>query len=572
LVRKIFKILSNQPQGLPIKEVCERLLLLQNEKLNGSGTIDEFDLKAFEDLTFSCIAPNRAGWLLIKKHQWSLSPEGRSAYERYQDPETFIVEAGNLSIKGWLSVHLPRFYFIATKAKDHITAEYKTARRIGFRRVFERALGRIAPWQEALPLQAPRRVVIDNDQLRRSASVAAYLSSLGVPHRTGGHALYLPPSSLARTAFGTLSAGYPPNAGVKIVAGGIDDSTYTNVITKGDSRLQLRLIHHHRHLTLVANLLYSHGLGPRLYDLVELQSGERLWTAYVIEHIRGGIPSLSQCEAGIQKLRQLDSQNIIKVLPPDGFDDEEFECPACCNNALSNEGGEFKYIDFQNFFLGNYQSYLSSIAIAVIEASHEDDLNSSRSIDKMTPAMARPGSIAVNERIAVINQLMESCGVSVKDRVVLDVGCQTGLLMAQYLRFGARWCHGWGQSSVIPHTERLLLALGCTRFSMTAKDRTQLPSLPDDLPSFLEPAIDDCVISYQAARERFSCLQAVMSSPWSFIIYEGKRGETRQDLQERVEQLNALTALKVGAIAEYTAGDLGPRTAAVLINNRAAYT
>ena len=33
------------------------------------------------------------------------------------------------------------------------------------------------------------------------------------------------------------------------------------------------------------------------------------------------------------------------------YEVRNFECPSCGNNALTDESGAFKYIDFQNFLL-----------------------------------------------------------------------------------------------------------------------------------------------------------------------------------------------------------------------------
>src|SRR6266581_2982182 len=93
VVRRIFEMLLEQPDGLPIKEICQRLQKAPPENLNFNG-IQGLDLKSFEQLTFGCVAPIRAGWLLTRRHQWSLSAEGRSAFSLYEDPEVFMIEAG----------------------------------------------------------------------------------------------------------------------------------------------------------------------------------------------------------------------------------------------------------------------------------------------------------------------------------------------------------------------------------------------------------------------------------------------------------------------------------------------
>ena len=150
-----------------------------------------------------------------------------------------------------------------------------------------------------------------------------------------------------------IARNYPKNAGIKIInnPGGIDDSTYISNSRKRISSLHKMLTNNRRYLSLVANLLYHNGVGPRLYDLIELEWGGELWTAYVIEHVDGRVPSEAECNAGLKKIREMEAEGLIKINLPDGFDDEDFQCPACNRNAFMDDVGRFQYIDFQNFIL-----------------------------------------------------------------------------------------------------------------------------------------------------------------------------------------------------------------------------
>src|SRR5437870_3359626 len=107
VVRKIFEMLLDEPEGMSIREICERLQDSRSQSQNGSDRPGEWDLGSFQKLTFGCVAPIRAGWLHIDRHQWSVSDEGRRAYDHYPDPEQFMLEAGKRSTRGWLSVHFP---------------------------------------------------------------------------------------------------------------------------------------------------------------------------------------------------------------------------------------------------------------------------------------------------------------------------------------------------------------------------------------------------------------------------------------------------------------------------------
>jgi hypothetical protein len=571
LARKLFEILQTEQDGLSEKAILAQLE--QSYHMNGDRPgQDKAQVvwQHFIEITRAAVAPIKAGWLLNNRDWWALTEQGKQAYAQFQDPEEFIVAASQHSSRGWASVNFPRAYFTAGKFKDQLTAEYRAVRRIGLRQLFGQALGANASWQELLPLQQPQRVTVADLQLGTFADLLNYLNSTGVPFAQGGHAIYLPPSSLQHTAFQSLMANYPPEAGLKIIKdqGGIDDSTYIHGTSKGDSLIHLKSVHQHRHLTLVANLLFNQGLGPRLYDLVELQCGEHLWTAYVLEHVNGRVPTLAECEAGIAQIRALDEQGLIRVILPEGFADEEFECPSCCNNALVNERGAFQYIDFQNFMLVNYESFLTEIALQAVEKSHFGDtsvVRGGRYLYQSVPGVNLPGKRSIEERMPVIKQLLAQAGATLDNRLVLDFGCNIGMMMAQYLKLGARWCHGWDRAYVTPHTEQLLLALGCTRISTTGGDISQQQPVEENLPAFLRPALAGCVISYLAVRGHLGWLDAFARLPWSFLIYEGHEGETQAEFEQYMEQFGQLVKFKLAGVSHYRDGDSDERTVAILI-------
>jgi hypothetical protein len=321
-------------------------------------------------------------------------------------------------------------------------------------------------------------------------------------------------------------------------------------------------------LSLVANLLFARGLGPRLYDLIEFEAGAYLWTAYVIEHVRGGVPTPSECEAGIKELRELERLGLLRNNIPDGWKDEDFTCPKCNGNALTDETGKFNYIDFQNFNLVGYEAFLRETATEATEKSHFGQnyiLRRGRYLYQSVPGVSLPGRRNVEDRMVVIRRLLEEARVSVEGRLVLDVGCNIGMMMAQYLKLGAKWCHGWDRAYLVPHTERLLSALGCTRFSTTGGDIDGAQPMEEEVPEFLRDAIQGCVVSYLAVRGHLGWLDALGRIPWSFLIYEGHEEETSADFEKDMGSLKEMVGFHVAGMSTYKDGDSDERVVAVLV-------
>ncbi|HVG18968.1 MAG TPA: hypothetical protein VNI02_07930 [Blastocatellia bacterium] len=579
LARKFFEVALAHPEGVPydsaLKHIKQSIPLPPSER---DTRLPLLFMKSVEEIArLGIIASVKAGWLTNQHDIMSVTELGRRAYSRYQDPEEFMTRAGRRSFMGWLSVSYPRPYLLACKAKDRLMTEYMVIRRVGPRQLsksaFRRSFKIASDWQESLPLQCPRRIVIPGLNFDSAGDLLNYLDSTGVDYSQGGHTVYLPPASVKASAFQVLTNNYPQGAGVKIVKnpGGVDDSDYIcrgPGLAKGESLIHRKLTHSHRQLTLVANLMFSKDVGPRLYDLVELQCGDHLWTAYVIEHVDGRTPELEECEAGLGKIRALKEQGFIKITIPDNDEEEDFRCPGCNNNALVDGKGKFHYIDFQNFLLVDYGSYLKGVAVQAADETHFGDkslLRGGRYLYQSVPGLALPGKRKIDDRIRVLCQLMESSGVSVKDRLVLDVGCNIGMMIAQYLKLGARWCHGWDRGYVAPHTEKLLLALGCTRFSLSGCDIDRSREIEADLPEILKPSLDGCVISYLAVRGHLGWLDSLARIPWSFMIYEGHEGETQKDFEAHMDQLRSVVNFRPGVVSSYRDGDSDSRTVAILL-------
>lgn len=575
LLEEALHILIEHPQGLPAPVLLGRIedsAALSEEELSPHPTRP---LRRFEELVWlGTIAPAKAGWLQNHPECWMLTDEGKRAYQNSANTEDFIARAAARSSRGWVSVHFPQAYSFITKSADRLLIETRLLRRVGPRELLARTFGFTPSWEEVLPVQTPRRYVVSGITWKDSADLINYLNSTGANFAQGGHAIYLPPETLKKTEFRVVANNYPPNAGLKIVMnpGGIGDSGYLRNgygNGRGQSRLQKNLIYDHPRLTLVANLLFSHGVGPRLYDLIELECSGALWVGYVIEDVSGRTPSPSECSTGVAQLRALEEAGLILNNMPDGWEDEDFQCPSCNGNALVDGAGRFHYVDFQNFILTGYETALRKVALEATEKSHFGETTmwrgGRRYLYQSVPGVALPAKRNPEQRMKVVVELMKAAGVSIEGRLVLDVGCNIGGMMAQYLKLGARWCHGWDRDFLTPHTEKLLLALGCTRFTTTGGDIDQNKDLEADLPPFLRSSLDGCVISFLAVRGHLGWLKALGRIPWSFLIYEAHEGESRPDFDRHIKELCSLVGVRIAAATTYMDGDSDERLVAILM-------
>jgi hypothetical protein len=573
LIAKMLEVLFKHPGGLPFRGLLEHIeasVSLSQEELAPHQL--QPALRCFEEAVWmGTIAPVKAGWLRNDRDHMSLTESGRRAFETFRDPSQLIAKAARRSARGWLSINAPRAYRMAARIVDQLLIEYRLVRRVGLRDLAGKTLGNTNRWEAVLPLQTAQRFVVDLNL--SPESVTRYLDSIVASYMEGGHTIYLPPETARRSVFRALMHNYPGDAGIKLIKnpGGVDEGHYLREgygVATGESVLHRNMVHDHAHLSLVANLLYNEGIGPRLYDLVEIQGTDSVSTAYIVAHSGAQVPSVPECEAGLRRIAQLEKQKILKINLPDGLADEDFEPPACNGNALMSPDGKFHYIDFQNFTLANYQVYLEKIAIEATQKSHFGDqtlLRGGRYLYQSVPGVPLPSRRKIEDRIVTIRELMETADLSVEQRLVLDFGCNIGMMMGQYLKLGAAWCHGWDRALVVPHTERLLLALGCSRFSTTGCDIEASRPVEVDLPEFLQPLLKGSVISYLAVRGHLGWLDALSRIPWAFLIYEGHEEETPEQFESFVAELGQQARFKVGDVRHYRDGDSDPRTLAVLV-------
>lgn len=98
LVRGVFAVLFDKPDGMAAADVLAELerqvppTAFENEAYPRNPTVRRYP----KIVRFSTIASVKAGWLVKESGRWSLTDEGRQAYERITDPAEFMAESARL--------------------------------------------------------------------------------------------------------------------------------------------------------------------------------------------------------------------------------------------------------------------------------------------------------------------------------------------------------------------------------------------------------------------------------------------------------------------------------------------
>jgi len=451
-----------------------------------------------------------------------------------------------MSLKNFVRHRMPRTFIFLDRVKDQIEVECDTLRRLGLKSVFRGIAGATPSWQVKLPVQKARLCAIEGLQFSILQDILAHLEKEEISFSQGGHSLYLSPEQWKKSVFSPLAEDYPASAGLKIMKrlGGLN---VPYLFAKGYSKIQAKYIPSHRHQALTANGLHILGIAPRLYDLLEIDGGENICAAYVVEHIEGNTPLAEECKELVNQLESLVNNGTLQLIATKGFGHDDFQGPQFNGNIIKDKKNQKTfYIDVQNFKFTHYDRFLKDIALRARKYSHFGDkvfILGGRYLYQSVPGLNIPAQRDPEERIEALMSLLEENGITVKEKVVLDIGCNLGLTSAQYLKHGAKWVHGWDREKVIEHTEHILLGVGCTRFSLTGRSLNAESNIAEDIPQFLSGR--EVMISYLAIRKHIGWIRDLAHIKWRYMMYEGHAGESEEDTIRFVEQLNEIVKTKV---------------------------
>ncbi len=426
-------------------------------------------------------------------------------------------------------------------------------------------------WRAELPVQAPSRFDVSHQVDRLDArTVEAWCEAESLAFSAGWDAVYLPPQTWAATPLCHLQETYPAGAGLKIAKQPGDSDAFYMDGCFGRS-LPQKVSFSHRKQTLTFNFLHLREIAPRLYDLVELADASGcVWTGYVVRHIEPAPLEPDDCRRLVERLQSLERDRLIELISMNGWRTPDFEPPDCNGNLLRSEAdGQPFYVDIHNFILDRYQDHLLETARQATAASHFGAGSyllggtDGGFLYQEIPGIDLPGKRSPRRRMEVFDLLLAEAGVDLRNKVVFDVGCNLGLMGAEYLRRGARWLHGWDKDDVVTAARAVLLSIGCTRFSLRGVDLVPEVDLCASLPDHLAGLRDaDALVSYLAIRGHVGWLPALERLPWSTMLYEGHQRDGT--LREHVETLNEVVPVRVLAEATLTDGMSEPRQVAVL--------
>lgn len=412
-------------------------------------------------------------------------------------------------------------------------------------------------FQSTLRFDTPLRARDDAALLRR-------LLTDGVRVHEGRHTLYLPPQPGLDQALGPVVEAFPPECGFKLLRrfAPPERARYLNGATALGEAALLGGIHEQ---ALGAAALASVGLGPRLLDVVHLRAGATDLSAMVVEHVHGRPPTLAEHALLLEALDDLQARGWLTLANSSGYACGDFMAPDCNGNLMVSDQG-LRYVDPQ-LFLFDRGALIDDAVERHREVLHFGDrLRVVRGGDGFLyqglPGRADPGRRDPDARWRHLDALLDAHDVSPRGRVVFDICCNAGLMMAGALHRGARWAQGWDLPAVADAARELLPLLGAGRSTVVGRPLDASTQLVGDLPGWLRAG--DALCLFLAAWHHVGFPPGVGALPWRWLVYEGREHEDTAITERNVATMQERWRCRAVASQVITDGLCGPRPIVLL--------
>jgi hypothetical protein len=403
-----------------------------------------------------------------------------------------------------------RLVVLQRRARRELRAGLRAVARLGPRMIGAQG-ARVGHQPESVPRQRMLQWDLANPDIACLDDLRTHLGSRGARFAGGVGEISIPSQACLDEFLGQFVHRYPDGAGFTVVD--------RDAAADGAERAQRR--------SDKAHARYALGRGPRPYDVAELVTPHVHLTCLVVQHDDISQHDATSAGEDVQaadsphSLPTPDRETVIRDVLRSTTDTLHF------GNSRLSRGGR-RYL---------YQS------VPGLEAGKRD----------------------TEWRWRRFTALLAEHHLGVEGRVVFDVGCNAGMMLARALADGAYWGVGWDRPQVAPAAERVQCAMGNTRTTFIGADLQEAYPLSRDVPAWLGRGTDGAVLLYLAVWRHLGLLHDVKSLPWSTLLFEGHQSdapEQRYELFREIEDRWNCRLLDSTVVAD---GDSDSRPVALFV-------
>jgi hypothetical protein len=405
------------------------------------------------------------------------------------------------------------------------------------------------------------------------SSIVSALSKREIQFRESSHTIYVPPQPELSKKLGQFVSVYPSDAGFKILKN-IGSPKEVDYVADNRSYFWAGSLVVGKAIDLipVASLVHHLGIGPRLYDFAGLTAGGANASMFVVKHIEGIEPSELEWRQFMERLAKLIKNHQIGTTTPNWETNDDFAKPHCCHNLVKSlTDSKLYFVDTQNFFIPDYEAHLETIvqdAAKTVHFGHKHILRGGKYLYQQVPGISKAGKRDTEARWARIRSLLAENQIDIKGRVMLDIGCNTGMMLAGALSDGALWGVGWDRPQVIHHAEAIAGALGYTRLDFFPRELGKDSPLPQEIPPHLRLSLDRSIVFYLAIRHHIGFIDALRELPWQALVYEGAQNETGEELKDIISEFKSMVPCDVVHAGQSADGDCVDRPLLLFVRKR----
>lgn len=389
-------------------------------------------------------------------------------------------------------------------------------------------------------IQAPLEVAVDLPTLRDSLHLRSELEQRGLEVVEGGHTLYIPPQPGLTELADEFAWLFPPGTGLKILRDLRAPNRSHYLRPDVSSTVRRRLIGTPLHQIAAANFLFHSGIGPECRDVVELRAGRTTLTAFALEHVEGREATPSELAAFRIRLAALMDRSSLRLALRDWETHDDFSPPNANGNLLVRDGS-MAYVDFQNFYLADTFAWTRDVLDRYADAFHFGDrrLFRSRLLYQSIPGLRKGAKRDTQRRWVRLRAALARAGVDPRNRMVLDVGCNSAMMLLEALANGAAWVVGWDAPEVAEGSRELLASLGATRYTIIGETMTPSTDLVASIPERLHDKLGGSVVFYLAVHQHLGVLESLREIDWEALVFEGHQDDAPEDVHRLVAPLLA---------------------------------
>lgn len=406
-------------------------------------------------------------------------------------------------------------------------------------------------------------------------NLCAFFREHDIEFDEGGHSIYVPPQKKFAECFKEIVNFYPERSGFKILRNisRSDDTLYTLKTMPRVSWIQRMITGTAVDYAFSACLLDLLEIGPEFIDhakIIDTLDGGIL-ECFVVKHMPGQ-PTIDEYHTFINRLKSYTDRGLVSIIPAESFEHSDLLPPDCNKNLRKSESdSKVCYVDAQQFVFKSPELVVQETINNSVESLHFGDqigvLHKRNFLYQDIPGLTRIGKRDTAKRWIAVRNLLDHAHMEVKDRLVLDIGCNSGMMLIHALADGAVWGIGWDKPEVADAAYKIQKGLGGFRFTCRGAMLSHEYDLMSDVPDRLNKYLDGCVIFYLSVWRHLGFINAIRNIPFSCIVFEGHEGESFDNDQTWLDPALTLWNCQMHSYSTIRDGTCSSRPLGILLPN-----